>query len=396
MNRKIRWSAPWIFVALIMTAAMVGNAYGQEPIRIGWLSSLTGALSSPAIAENKGVQFAVDEINKAGGIKGRKIDLLTRDTQGDPTRATSYAQQLLKNDKVHFIIGPVHSGECLATVGVVAKAGVPNIIIGTVDILTSPQKYPRAFRVIPTNTQWIDAVNNYAMKDLGMKKFALLGDNTGYGTSTQEQVEKMLLARGAQITYKAMVDPNQTDVTADMRKAMQSKPDGIQVWSAATGLDARFIEARSNVGWDVTIVGHPAIAAINVGRLLSKPQNWDKVYAVGYKSTSTDAQSQLPPRTQEFLKKVEPLLGKEIDYTLWWVVMGYDTVQVIRHGVEKAGSTDPAKWQAAIENTKNFPGVFATYTWGKDKKDGYPTEELVMNIASSFKNGTYQLAPYKK
>jgi tetratricopeptide (TPR) repeat protein len=108
-----------------------------------------------------GEQFAVDEINKAGGIKGRKIELLTRDTQGDPTKATSYAQQLLKNDKVHFIIGPVHSGECLATVGIIAKAGIPNIIIGTVDILTSVEKYPRAFRVIPTNTQWIDAVNDY-------------------------------------------------------------------------------------------------------------------------------------------------------------------------------------------------------------------------------------------
>ena len=393
-----RWCGFFCLAAAAVLAAglWAGDARGQEPIRIGWLSSLTGALSSPAIAENKGVQFAVDEINKAGGIKGRKIELLTRDTQGDPTRATSYAQQLLKNDKVHFIIGPVHSGECLATVGVIAKANVPNIIIGTVDILTNPQKYPLAFRVIPTNTQWIDAANDYCMKELGMKKIALLGDNTGYGTSTQEQVEKMLVARGAQITYKAIVDPNQTDVTADMRKAMQSKPDGVQIWSAATGLDARYIEARSQIGWDVTIVGHPAIAAINVGRLLSKPQNWDKVYAVGYKSTSYDASGQLPPRTQEFLKKVEPILGKEIDYTLWWVVMCYDTVQVIRNGIEKAGSTDPAKWQAAMESTKNFPGVFATYTYGKDKRDGYPTEELVMNIASSFKNGTYQLAPYKK
>jgi len=396
MSRNFRWGKMFLSVTVLVIGIIGANAYGQEPIRVGWLSSLTGALSSPAIAENKGVQFAVDEINKAGGIKGRKIELLTRDTQGDPTKATSYAQQLLKNDKVHFIIGPVHSGECLATVGVIAKAGIPNIIIGTVDILTSPEKYPRAFRVIPTNTQWIDAANDYAMKELGMKKFALLGDNTGYGTSTQEQVEKMLIARGAQITYKAMVDPNQTDVTADMRKAMQSKPDGVQVWSAATGLDARFIEARSHVGWDVTIVGHPAIAAINVGKLLSKPENWSKVFAVGYKSTSYDAGGQLPPRTQEFLKKVEPLLGKEIDYTLWWVVMGYDTVQVVRHGIEKSGSTDPAKWQAAIEDTKNFLGVFATYTWGKNKRDGYPTEELVMNVASSFKNGTYQLAPYKK
>lgn len=385
----------WLVIPFVL-AVMAASAYAQEPIRIGWLSSLTGALSSAAIAENKGVQFAVDEINKAGGVKGRKIELLTRDTQGDPTKATSYAQQLIRNDKVHFIVGPVNSGEALATVGIIAKAGVPNIIIGTVDILTSPEKYPRAFRVIPTNTQWIDAANGYAMKELGMKKFALLGDNTGYGTATQQQVEKMLLARGAQITYKAMLDPNQTDVTADMRKAMQSKPDGVQLWSAATGLDARFMEARSHIGWDVTIVGHPAIAAMQVGKLLSKKENWSKVYAVGYKSTSYDAQGQLPPRTRDFLKKVEPLLGKEIDYTLWWVVMGYDTVQVIRQGVEKAGSVDPAKWQAAMEDTRNFPGVFGTYTWGKDQRDGYPTPELVMNVASSFKNGTYQLAPYKK
>ena len=393
MNGRTRFGNFFLVFTVIAIVAAAWSAYGQEPIRVGWLSSLTGPLSSPAIAENKGVQFAVDEINKAGGIKGRKIELLTRDTQGDPTKATSYALQLIKNDKVHFIIGPVHSGECLATVGVIAKAGIPNIILGTVDILTNVEKYPLAFRVISTNTQWIDAVNDYAIKGLGMKKFALLGDNTGYGTSTQEQVEKKLLSRGAQITYKAIVDTNQTDVTADMRKAMQSKPDGVQLWSAATGLGARYIEARSHIGWDVTIVGHSAIAAMSLGKLLSKPQNWDKVYAIGCKSSSYDATGQLPARTQEFLKKAEPLLGKEIDYPLWWVMMGYDTVQVIRHGIEKSGSTDPAKWQAALEDTKNFPGVFATYTWGKDKRDGFPTEECVMNIASSFKNGTYQLAP---
>jgi branched-chain amino acid transport system substrate-binding protein len=396
MKGRTRCGMFFLGAAVLMMGAFMGNAYGQEPIRIGWLSSLTGALSAAAIAENQGVQIAVGEINKAGGIMGRKIELLTRDTQGDPTKATSYAQQLIKNDKVHFIIGPVHSGEGLATVPVIAKAGVPNIVIGTVDILTNPEKYPLAFRVIPTNTQWIDAANNYSLNELGWKKVALLGDNSGYGTSTQEQAEKMLIARGVQITYKALIDANQTDVTADMRKAMQTKPDGIQIWSAATGLDARIIEARSNVGWDVTIAGHPAIAAINVGKLLSKPQNWDKVYAVGYKSTSYDANGQLPPRTQEFLKKAEPVLGKEIDYTLWWVVMGYDAVQAIREGVTKAGSTDPTKWKTAMEGIKNFPGMFANYTWGKGKMDGYPTEELAMNVASSFKNGTYQLAPYKK
>ena len=94
----------------------IGSALAEDTVKVGWLSSLTGPLSSAAIAENQGVQFAVDEINAAGGIKGRKLELLTRDTAGDPTKAVNFAQQLVFSDKVQFIIGPVNSGESLATV----------------------------------------------------------------------------------------------------------------------------------------------------------------------------------------------------------------------------------------------------------------------------------------
>ncbi|MEO8629082.1 MAG: ABC transporter substrate-binding protein, partial [Betaproteobacteria bacterium] len=132
------------------------SSHAQGVIKIGWMSSLTGPLSSAAIAENQGVQFAVDEINKAGGIKGQKLELVTRDTAGDPTKAVNFAKQLLFVDKVAFIIGPVNSGESLATVPMVAKAGIPNIVIGALDELIDPAKFPLAFRAINTNTQWID------------------------------------------------------------------------------------------------------------------------------------------------------------------------------------------------------------------------------------------------
>lgn len=403
----------FLLLALLLTVGMLVSACGKggekgsqvkdtkaeqskEPIRIGWLSSLTGPLSSAAIAENKGVQFAVDEINKSGGINGRQIDLLTRDTQGDPTKATSYAQQLISSNKVDFIIGPVNSGESLATVPIIAKSGVPNIIIGTVDILTDVKKYPRAFRVIATNTQWIEAANNYAIKVLGATKIALIGDNTGYGTSTVEQAEGMLTKQNAKVVYKAVIDPNQTDVSMDMRKAQQAGAEAVMIWSAATGLDARLIESRSQIGWNVPILGHPAIASSNVGQLLSKPSNWDSVYAVGYKSASFDAKGDLPKTTQEFLEKIKPVIGSNIDYTLWWVSMGYDTVQVIKNAVTKAGSTDPAKVQEVFESTSKFAGAYGTYTWSKEERNGFPTDEVVMNIANTFKNGTYQLAPDKK
>src|SRR5437764_8267080 len=91
---KAGFSARQTFAAgLITLAAFSALAADNSPIQIGWLSSLTGPLSSAAIAENQGVQFAIDQINEVGGINGRKLELLTRDTAGDPTKAVNFAQQ---------------------------------------------------------------------------------------------------------------------------------------------------------------------------------------------------------------------------------------------------------------------------------------------------------------
>jgi branched-chain amino acid transport system substrate-binding protein len=141
------------------------STIAADTIKIGWLSSLTGALSSAAIAENQGVQLAVDEINKSGGILGRQIELLTRDTAGDPTKAVNFAQQLAFSDKVHFVIGPVNSGEGLAAVPILARAGVPNLVIGAIDELIDPVKYPELF-ALSTQT-----VNGYQLQTITPSKY---------------------------------------------------------------------------------------------------------------------------------------------------------------------------------------------------------------------------------
>ena len=89
----------------------------EEPIRIGWPSSLTGPLSSAAIAENAGVQLAVNEINESGGGLGRPLELLRRDTAGDPTKAVNFAQQLVFSDEVEFVIGPLNTHGGLLSYG---------------------------------------------------------------------------------------------------------------------------------------------------------------------------------------------------------------------------------------------------------------------------------------
>lgn len=387
----------WLRTALLGPAAAaavgIGTATAEETIKIGWLSSLTGPLSSAAIAENQGVQFAVDEVNGKGGVLGRKLELLTRDTASDPTKAVNFAQQLVFSEKVHFVIGPVNSGESLATIPIVAKAGIPNLVIGTVDELVDAKKYPRAFRAINTNEQWIRAANDYAINVLKRMKVAIIGDTTGYGTATAKAAAAMLEEAGVKPVFNTLIDANKTDLTDEISKARAAGADVIMPWSAATGLLARLLNTRGDMQWDVPVVGHPAIMALPIKPLLNQPAYWDNVFAAGYKSTTYRPDGTLPERTQKLMDAIRPRFGGRIDFTFWWVALGYDCVRIIEHAVAKAGSTDPAAIQKALEATDDFQGVYGTYSWSPTDRNGFPDGEIVMVRANSFREGSFEPAP---
>ena len=373
--------------------ATTGGALAQT-VKIGWLSSLTGPLSSAAIAENQGVQLAVDEINKAGGILGKQIELLTRDTAGDPTKAVNFAQQLAFSDKVQFVIGPVNSGEGLATTPILARAGVPNIVIGAIDELTDARKYPRAFRAINTNRQWISTANVYALATLKKTKVAIIADTAGYGTASAKTAQELLEKAGIKPVYTVLVDPNKTDLTDEMTKARAAGADVVMPWSAATGLLGRLLNARGDMGWNVPVVGHPALMAAQIRKLLNKPEYWENTFASGYQSTTFGADGKLPELTQALVDKVRPKLGGgEIDVLFWWVALGYDTVKIIEHAAKTAGSTDPAAIQKALEGTTAFRGVYATYGWSPTERNGFPDSNMAVNAANTFKDGSFKLAP---
>src|SRR6202048_3375553 len=97
----------------------------SDPIRIGFLPALTGPSSSTGIGINRGTELAVEEINAAGGIDGRKIELIVRDTQSDPTKAVNAVAELAQRQKTAIIFGPLNSGEALAATPLIARDKVP-------------------------------------------------------------------------------------------------------------------------------------------------------------------------------------------------------------------------------------------------------------------------------
>ena len=380
-------------LALGIFAAM--PAVAQEPIKIGWLPALTGPLSSASIAEDKGVQFAIDEINAAGGINGRKLQLVTRDTEGVPTKAVNFAQQLVLSEKVHFVIGPVNSGESLATLPVISKAGIPNIIVSAVDDLIGADKFPRAFRTINTNEQWIDASLDYMLNVLKRRKVAIIGETSGYSVSSVKSINSKLAAVGVTPVSSAVVDANKTDLTDEITKARQAGADVILTWTGAVGVHARVLNARGNIGWDVPVVAQVGILAWPVKNLVNKPSYLDNVFAAGYAGTTYNDKGELPPATAAFMKAMGTRLGEpgKIEYTMWQVALGYDCVKVIEHAIRKAGSTDGAAIQKALEETKGLKGVFATYSWSATNRNGVPDLDIVVDLANSYRDGNFMAAP---
>jgi branched-chain amino acid transport system substrate-binding protein len=364
----------------------------SEPIRIGWLAALTGPSSAPAIGFDRGVHYAVDAINAAGGIKGRKIELVVRDTQGDPTKAVNAVQDMISRARVHAVWGPTNSGESLATTPIMARAKMPNVHPCFVDTLIDPVKYPNAFRMAPSNTQIDDAVSDYCVKNLGLKSVAVVGDTTGYGTTTVASSTAAFIKRGANVAYKGTIDPTQPDVTPDMLRMRNAGAQAIVVWSVSPGLCARLMDARATMGWDVPLVGHPTMGSGEVGKLIAKPANWEKVYILGFKNCSFGADGKLPAHVQSFVDSVKGKIELN-DTILWWVLDGVDAINMIANAVRESGGTDPAGMIGYWDTLTKYPGLYATYTFSKTMHDGLPASDLVMSEANSQRLGAYKLAP---
>jgi branched-chain amino acid transport system substrate-binding protein len=364
----------------------------NEPIKIGWLAALTGPSSAPAIGFNRGVLFAVDAINASGGVKGRKIEIITRDTQGDPTKAVNAVQEMISQVKVSAVWGPTNSGESLAVTPLMARAKMPNLHPCVVDSLIDTTKYPTSFRIAPSNSQWDDAVRHYCVNVLKAKKVAVLGDTTGYGVSALNASVAAFKKEGIDVVYSANIDSTQPDMNPDMLRAKSAGAQAIVCWTVSTGMLARLFNTRGSMGWDVPFVGHPSMSSGEIASLVDKPANWEKVYAVGYKSCSYDSAGKLPARSQELMARLKGKVELK-DTLLWWVAAGVDAITLFTKAIESTGSTESAAITGYLNSQKKYPGYFGTYTYSETEHNGYQTEEVVMSIASSAKDGTFALAP---
>jgi branched-chain amino acid transport system substrate-binding protein len=363
----------------------------NEPIKIGYLPALTGPSSSTGIGINRGTVLAVDEINAAGGIDGRKIELIVRDTQSDPTKAVNAVAELTQRQKVAIIFGPLNSGEALAATPLIARDKVPMLHPCWVDELIDVKKYPMAFRQAPTNTQVGGGANYYVVDVLKLKKVAVISDTTGYGTASVNTYVPMLKAKGAEVVYTNHVDAANPDLKPELLRMQSAGAQAIMPWSVNAGFLSRILNTRGAMGWDVPVVGQTTLGSGQTKALLEKPENWNKVYSNNFRQVCF-AGGKLPARAEEFVDRLKKAKVEMGDTLLWWIALGWDGAKMMGETLKAAGPKGDdivAHWN----KTKDWPGVYGTVTWTPEQHNGFPDTEVVMCEVNSLKDGAFNLAP---
>ena len=364
----------------------------KDPILIGYLPALTGPSSSTGIGINRGVQMAVQEINAAGGVDGRQFELISRDTQSDPTKAVNGAAELTRGHKVSVVFGPINSGEALAVVPMLARINVPQIHPCWVDSLTDVKKYPLCFRNGPTNQQIGGASNRYVVEVLKRKKVAVISDTTGYGTASVVAYVPMLKSMGADVVYQSHVDAANPDLKPEVLRMQAAGAEAIMPWSVNAGFLSRIINTRGQLNWDVPIVGQTTLGSGQTKALLDKPEYWAKVYPNNFRPVCYGANGSLPDRTKDFVGRLRSAKIDMSDTLLWWIALGYDSPMLLAQAIKNVGS-EPDKIVAYWNKLKDFPGVYGDISFTPDEHNGYPDKQIVMVEANSLKDGAFNLAP---
>jgi branched-chain amino acid transport system substrate-binding protein len=379
--------------AAVVASSLARPAIAQKPpIQIGYLPALTGPSSSTGVGINRGIQLAVEEINKAGGIDGRQIELITRDTQSDPTKAVNGAAELTRGAKVSVVFGPVNSGESLAVVPLLARTNTPQLHPCWVDTLTDPKKYPACFRNAPTNQQIGGAANRYVFEVLKKKKVAVISDTTGYGTASVNAYVPMLKGMGAEVVYQGNVDAANPDLKPEILRMQAAGAEAIMPWSVNAGFLSRIINTRGQLNWDVPIVGQTTLGSGQTKALLNKPEFWAKVYPNNFRPVCYAAGGKLPERTNAFLDRLKSHKIDMGDTLLWWIALGYDSPMLIAQAIKAVGP-ESDKLVGYLNQLKGFPGVYGDISFTPDQHDGYPDQQVVMVEANSLKDGAFNLAP---
>ena len=345
------------FVTLMAAAgafAVAPPASAQDTIKIPNIIELSGAGATVGANWKNGSSLAVDEINSAGGILGKKIVLEFVDTGSDPGKARAAIQRAL-DDKPVAIFGPICSGSVSATLQLTNEAQIPQLIGGEAANLTAQgSKY--LFRTSFGQNVSMPKIANYLRDETKAKTLAIIYVNNDFGKGGRNAIMKELETRGIKVVADLSTEAGQADFAADVIKLKGANADAIFVYLNEEESARFLIEARKQ-GLDKPLIGETTLLGQKVIDLAKDAANGVK----GHVGLTVDAPI---PAIQAFGKKFEAKFNYKPDHN---GVKGYIAPYMIKAAAEKAGKLDAKAIAEALHGLTitpdKVPGILIEATW---------------------------------
>lgn len=363
-----------LFVLTIVAslAILAGSALAAPPIRIGGLFAVTGPASFLGEPERNTAQMVVDEINAAGGVKGRKLELIAYDTQGDATKAVQAANRLIKEDKVSAIIGPSTTGDTMAVIPVVEKAKIPMISCAAGSKITEPVK-KWVFKTAQNDGLAVAKIYEN-LKSRKIAQVAILTVSDGFGSSGREQLKAQAAAYGIQIVVDDTYGPKDTDMTAQLAKIKGSGAQAVICWGTNPG-PAVIARNAKQLGLRLPLYMSHGVSSKKFIGLAG-----DAAEGIILPSGRVIVADLLPNSDRQkksliaFVKDYQRHFKAEGDH---FGGHAWDAVMLLKTAIERGGET-PAAIRDQLERIHGFAGIGGIFSYSASDHAGLTKDAFVL------------------
>ena len=370
-----------VAAALVMlVAGGVQAADQKQPIKIGAMFALSGPAAHIGTPTKLVAEMVVDQINKAGGINGRPLELIIGDTESDPAKAATIAKKFIFADKVAAIIGPTTTGEGMQVKKIVEEAGVPTFMCVGGDPVIMGGKFGPFTYVFKSPQRSSVAVKRLFtyLKEKKITKLGLLYASDPFGKDGAMWLEKLAPDYGITFVAKESFGPKDTDMTAQLTKIKNADPQGIICWTIGPA-GAIVAKNKAQLGIKVPLFQCHGLPDPKYIELAGKASEGDRMPAtklmVAAELPDSDPQKQV---IQNFIHLYKDVYHFDKQFPIN-THSGYawDAITIVANAMQKAG-TDPKALRAAIERTKGYVGVSGIYNLSPEDHNGLGPDSMVI------------------
>ncbi len=369
------------FAAISMLSVPVAWA---ETLKIGALLAVTGPSSFLGGPEARTLEMLVEQVNAKGGINGNKVELLLKDTAGNPEKAISLAKQLLEEEKVLAVVGPSSSGETMSVKKIFEDAKTPLLSCAAAEVIVNPLA-SWVFKT-PQNDSSAAIKIFMEMNKLGISKIAVLVDNSGFGKAGKEQLQRIAPEYKIEVVEAEVYDAKATDLSAVVAKIKANAAvQGIINWSVVPA-QSIVVKNIRQAGWQVPIFQSHGFGNIKYVEAAGAAAE-GVIFPVG-RLLMADLLPEGHPQKALLVQYIKDYEGKFKETASAFGGYAYDAFMILEKAI-RVGGNDKAKVREAIEGLKNLPGTSGIYTFSATDHNGLDLDAFEM---MTVKNGKF--VPY--